>query len=815
MNHDMSDPDITATGGIEAAPRFSMLFAASAERPRVRRTLDSVVLVAGLLVVALAGWAAREETDVEKWVDSIVQGSPGWVTSLAGVVFAGGGILMLAMVVIVAVRRDRLSVARDMLVAGIVAFAGALVAGRVFLGDWPNALPEFHHAKSFPILRLAAATAVLSVARPAFTAPMRRLSSQLVALMSVSAVVLEFGSFVSVIAAWGVGVAAAGVVRLIFGTTDGVPSLDRIRAALLDLGLETDHLEYMPDPPIGCMLIRAADAEGWLDVKVYGRDSADSALAARVWRSMWFRGGDSMLGVSRRQQSEHEALVLLMAAQAGRGVPRVVVAGTTATGDALVVTRPTDPEAPVLHDLGRLDDEVMLTAAEFDDDVLDALWSEVLAFHAAGIAVRALDPRRITIGDATDGARVELHNLAGGVLAPSERTRSTDVAELLVLSSVIVGEDRAVAAAIRHCDADVLNAAMPMMQRSGVSSDVAEHAKRVDLDLDDLRKHVATEIDIEPPKLAQLRRVKVSDIVMLVLLLFAINAMLAFFAEIDWAQFRDEISNASIGFILIAFVLAQTTNIAETLSLSGVVTVPIPWGPTLQFQYASSYIALAVPSDAGRIAMTIRYLQKLGVPTHVAVGQGPFTTVFGYLIDAVLLAITYAMVGSDLDFQSTADTSGLVKVAVIVVLAAVLAVLAVLLIPTLRRRVLPKVIDTLHELKGSLTDPDRAARLIGGLVAKKFLFALAFATVASAYGYPISFATAIFINTCVSWFAGLIPVPGGIGVTEAAFTAGLVAFGVPQSAALAIAITYRICTNYFPPVPGYFMMSRLERNGYL
>jgi len=230
---------------------------------------------------------------------------------------------------------------------------------------------------------------------------------------------------------------------------------------------------------------------------------------------------------------------------------------------------------------------------------------------------------------------------------------------------------------------------------------------------------------------------------------------------------------------------------------------------------ASSYIALAVPSDAGRIAMTIRYLQKLGVPTHVAIGQGPFTTVFGYLIDAVLLAITYAMVGSDLDFQTTADTSGLVKVAVIVVVSAVVAILAVLLIPALRRRVLPKVIDTVSELKGSLTDPNRAARLIGGLVAKKFLFALAFATVAAAYGYPISFATAIFINTCVSWFAGLIPVPGGIGVTEAAFTAGLVAFGVPQSAALAIAITYRICTNYFPPVPGYFMMSRLERTGYL
>jgi uncharacterized membrane protein YbhN (UPF0104 family) len=291
--------------------------------------------------------------------------------------------------------------------------------------------------------------------------------------------------------------------------------------------------------------------------------------------------------------------------------------------------------------------------------------------------------------------------------------------------------------------------------------------------------------------------------------------MLGFFSEIDWDQFKDEVSNASLGMILVGLTLAQLTNIAETVSLSGVVSVPIPWGPTLQFQYASSYIALAVPSDAGRIAMTIRYLQKLGVPTHIAIGQGPFTTVFGYLIDAVLLAITYTMVGSEIDFGGVDDASGLVRVAILVVVAAVIAILAVLLVPALRRRVLPKVLEVVRELKGSLTDPNRAARLIGGLVAKKFLFALAFATLSAAFGYPISFATAIFINTCVSWFAGLIPVPGGIGVTEAAFTAGLVAFGVPQSAALAIAITYRICTNYFPPVPGYFAMRRLERTGYL
>ena len=105
--------------------------------------------------------------------------------------------------------------------------------------------------------------------------------------------------------------------------------------------------------------------------------------------------------------------------------------------------------------------------------------------------------------------------------------------------------------------------------------------------------------------------------------------------------------------------------------------------------------------------------------------------------------------------------------------------------------------------------------LIGGLLTKKLLYALTLLTVATAFGYPISFATAIFINVAVSWFAGIFPVPGGIGVAEAGFTLGLTAFGVPEPAALAIAIAHRMLTTYLPPVAGYFAMGKLERDGYL
>ena len=71
------------------------------------------------------------------------------------------------------------------------------------------------------------------------------------------------------------------------------------------------------------------------------------------------------------------------------------------------------------------------------------------------------------------------------------------------------------------------------------------------------------------------------------------------------------------------------------------------------------------------------------------------------------------------------------------------------------------------------------------------------------------------VNIGASVLAGLIPVPGGVGAAEATLTAVLVAFGVNESTAFAIAITHRLYTSYLSPVWGYLALQWLRRHGYL
>ena len=55
----------------------------------------------------------------------------------------------------------------------------------------------------------------------------------------------------------------------------------------------------------------------------------------------------------------------------------------------------------------------------------------------------------------------------------------------------------------------------------------------------------------------------------------------------------------------------------------------------------------------------------------------------------------------------------------------------------------------------------------------------------------------------------------GIGAAEAALSGGLVAIGVPQATAFAIALTDRLCTFYLPPIWGYFSLQWLRRKGHV
>jgi glycosyltransferase 2 family protein len=98
--------------------------------------------------------------------------------------------------------------------------------------------------------------------------------------------------------------------------------------------------------------------------------------------------------------------------------------------------------------------------------------------------------------------------------------------------------------------------------------------------------------------------------------------------------------------------------------------------------------------------------------------------------------------------------------------------------------------------------PPKLLQLFGGNLLSQVLFALTLGACVRAFGFEVPLSDLSLINTVVTLFAGVLPVPGGVGVSEAGLSLGLTRAGIPAETAFAIARTYRFATFYLPPIWG-------------
>ena len=83
-----------------------------------------------------------------------------------------------------------------------------------------------------------------------------------------------------------------------------------------------------------------------------------------------------------------------------------------------------------------------------------------------------------------------------------------------------------------------------------------------------------------------------------------------------------------------------------------------------------------------------------------------------------------------------------------------------------------------------------------------------------AFGQSLGFAELVVVQLGAGMLAQVAPVPRGIGVQEAALTAGLTGFGVASAPALATVLVFRTITFVFPPIFGFFTLRLLRIRGY-
>lgn len=822
MSGTTNDGDAAVSRPARAAPLdprswrrgAGQLWSSAVDAPLERRPTDVVLLVLTVVLIALLSIPAPGPGEIDKAFTQLLTALPGllgwfWETAYA---LALGWALLL--VVLAAWRRSRRRLLLGQVVAVVLALSVATALAYAEGGSWSgvwDALTSQDSGRSYPAVRVSLVIALVAVSSPHLARPYRRLGRLLVLFGTVASIALGIDLLVGAAAGVALGIAAAAAVHVAFGSPGGRVPLDLVAEELADLGVRVRQLEHGPSDARGVASATGTDDEGRrILVRIYGRDAREGSFIASAWTRLLYKGGAPATSFGRHTQVEHEAFLTLFAERAGIPVQPVLAAGTAWGKDALLVRR--DDGRP-LADLAR---------EEISDDTLRGFWAAITSLHAASVAHGQVSPHALVVRD--DGSTA-LADLDSGTSSPDADDIVADNAQLLVCTAICTDIETAVRVATTSLDHDALVDLMPYLQPAALDSETKAAAKAAPWKMAELRAAVSEATGVEEPPLEKLQRVTLGSVFMLAVLAFLAWTVISAVAGIGISTLAQEFTGAHWGWVLTAILIAPFIQVGQAIATLGASTAKLRFLPVLGLQYAIGFLGLAVPGSAAKIALTVRHLQLVGSNPTAAVAISVINTLAGLLVQVLVIVVTLltGLVVLTPASPSTGTASSVggalasvnwTLIAVIFLALVVLAVLLVLVVPKVRRFVQERAADSLDALK-VLRSPTKLLVILLGSVLWNVIAAVALGASLRAFDQTATFAELILINTLVSLFAGLMPIPGNIGVSEAALTAGLTAVGVPQSAALSAAIVYRIATFYVPPAYGAVALKSMRRRGYL
>ena len=516
-------------------------------------------------------------------------------------------------------------------------------------------------------------------------------------------------------------------------------------------------------------------------------------LPGRLYRAMRFRDpADGRPFAGLRELSEHEALVALKARIDGVPTPEIEAIGEVDLGGHLLAYRAVDGRS-------------LLARSDLGPEVLAKIWSLVVSLRKARIAHRGLDQKSILVSE--DEELLVVHFDAAD-LTGDERVLAGDIAEVLAWSAERYGVDRAVDSAITALGPGVVARALPRLQPLALTP--RTRAEVADGTLEEIARRVRDRTGVDQPPLAPLERVKPLAVFSAVMLLVAINALIPLVS--GFGDVWNELQKASIGAALLAGVFSAVTYLGAAFALSGSIVDPIPIGPNLAVQVASSFASIAAPSQIGGVALKGRFLQRRGIDPAVAVAAIGLNTVAAFLVHLVVLSAFFFWVGgSDLSSVSL-PSSGTVS---LVAGGLVAAVVIVASLPIGRRFLRDRILPAVRRAGQGIVDvarrPARLAGLLGGsaMVTMGYIGSMVASVMAFGGGIPVAAIAIVYLLGAV--VQSVAPTPGGLGAAEAAYIGGLTAIGLPSERAVAAVLLFRLATFWIPVLPGWAAMTWLKR----
>jgi uncharacterized protein (TIRG00374 family) len=792
----------------------AVLLAPVGDGQRRRRGSDGMRLAGAVLGLACCVLIIRYNSRIDRAIVAVINPPPWSITWLVTVVYQAGSVGVAAALTVLALAARRWEIARDIVLsaAGTAAVSGILVLLIGGRGGRPGGIEIHGFYLAFPVLRIALFAAVATAALPYLARGLQRLIEIFIVLVALATAVGGHGLPLNVLGSLAIGWGVTAVVRLVFGSPLGLPSADDVRLLLAELGIRADDVHPAARQAWGVAKYQAieaapADSPHRLGIAVYGRDAADARLLTKVGRFLLYRDSGPGLTLTRLQQVEREAFFTLRAGQLGVAVPDLAGAGTAGpSGDALVVSRL--PDGTTLSDSDK---------AVIGDAALDEIYRQVLTLRRARIAHGAISGDTLLVDPVTDDAVLTDFRNASTTASPDQLDR--DLAGVIAATAVTVGAERAVAAALRSLDPEVLAGVLRHLQRPSLDPALARSLRGRRGLLEEVRQAAAQAASIDVPKLVEPRRVSWPTLIMIIGSLIGGWALIG--VLIDVSRSFDTVIGADWLWVVVALVLAQLAYVASAVESIGSIAGPLPFGRAVAVEVGNAFSSLAGGAPAV-FATRVRFFQRQGYDASVALSSGAIMTVASWIATTVLVLCSLPFAWGVIQFKATPQSGGDSKLVWIILAVVVLVALVTglaLAVPRLRRLAAEKLLPKVRDIWGNLTrvasSPRKLVLLLGGSFGTELAVVMTLSVSLRAFGDHLGLATLIVVSTLAAIIGAVAPSPGGMGVVEAGMILGLTAAGVPEADATAAVFIQRLFTSYLPPIWGWFTLVWMRRNDYL
>jgi uncharacterized membrane protein YbhN (UPF0104 family) len=754
-----------------------------------------VVLAAGLV----AGTVASETVSgIAADLARAAARAPVGVVSLAAIVSQAAFLLvsLATPILLVVTRRVRAAWLGGLAVAAAVALFSAVTRvlpvgmGSVLADDGVITLPG---GPPLPTATaIAAYTAGATVIGTELTRRWARALWVLLGFVALTQVVTAAGTPLGVVVALGLGGSVGSAALLALGRRVEAVTPAQVAQALARSGVRVVDVGRLADPAWPDWHMRVTTELGRvLAAKTVGVLEQRSDTFYRRYRRIRLKDvGDDEPYPSPRQAAAAEAMMTLLATRSGvrcpvlRAVEPVNVEEFLLAVDYVPGRRMSDlPDEALTHDL-----------------IVDA-WRQVEGLRRAGIAHRDLRLDQFLVDD--DG-HVWLSDFAFGEPAASTSSLEGDVAELLAGTYTRVGAEAAVAAATTVLEPNVLAGALARLVPAALTRPTRAAVRATPGRLAPLVAEVCRVTGVSEPVFAQVERVRPRTLVVGATIAIAIYVLLPQLADLP--AMVQAVRGADLVWLPAVLVASLLTYVGTSLGLAGATPGRVPVWQAFLVSLSSSFVVLVAPGAIGQVGLNVRFLQKRGYSTAVAVSASAAKEMAVVVVHLLLVVIFAVWVGSADALQGEWEKLPAAGT-VLAVLGAVLGVLGLVVAsPVARRRfrtsVRPAIRDTISAMAEVAASPAKMAMLFVGVALLPLGYATCLYFSVQALGGGASFPAVALVFLTVGALATAAPTPGGVGAVEAVLLAALTGVGIPPPQALAAVFLYRLATFWGPIAPG-------------